>query len=914
MSIELREEGAAGVVLRNVAELAQRQQARELGSGLARQIFRLLKVAQFHALDNMAVLQQLDQTAEALAVFGRQTGEPLTLLFAKSTVFVNGQLLKASRSEYESALELSEMVHRLGVTQLTIQHDADRADLTALARLFQPPHKTRAEHGVIEPSPRVRLRYVSAAKLDENEQEMTPEEHILRTYATTVVVMRRVYENLQAGRYQLPYQAKRLAQRLVALSEGDTPAFLGVTAMRNFNHDAAGRAVNRSILAVAMGRQLTHDLATLSRIAMSALFLDVAMPLVTGTVGKDAEVVAARMTDEAERRLPAATAAVLTALGQLREASLVRTVIAYEAQWLRQTATLGPMYEGLYKPMVAARIVAVAHRFNVLMEPDLAASRSPSVDDALAALRAEATDALDTAMYVLLVGALGVFPRGTPVELSTGERGVVVRTPDNPADYPRPSVRLVYDASGQLMKMKVTVALDTDAERQVVRVITRPDPALLEAARAIEAAAPPPPPSLAPSPAPPASEARLPASEPRPPAPEPRPPASEPRPPAPPGDGAHDAPTIRPARRVPDSAKPDVRTTSAAGSAPRRSRSLVEVVDAPTSRRDPRAEDWDEDDAPPSSPLSPPISQRGLPLTRRLAHPEVMPDTQEISQVEPSSPSMHWRSPPRTLQPNEFSAALGAAGTHAPSASGSLERTPFSHVLLYILDRALSGSLILTETTRESEPPLEHAVYFQDGIPCKVHTGVRVAPLGPLLVAYDVIDQMQLEAEPISQPPVHEATLERELIESGLARTDQIAEARNEQLGERLSYLFSLPPATRYAFYNGFDLLEPIWGTIPGVVSPHAVLSRGLREHPETAAIARVLQRVGDHRLAMKPDADLLGFELSEEEAAVAAALAEGTPTVFELMSAGHEAALVYRIVYQLLLAHCIAPVRDPQS
>ena len=128
------------LVLRNVAELAQRQQTRELGSALARQIFRLLKVAQFHALDNMAFLQQLDQTVEALKVFGAQSGEPLTLLFAKSTVFVCGQLLKASRSEYEAALELSAMVHRLGVTQLSIQTHAERADLRELARLFQWQH------------------------------------------------------------------------------------------------------------------------------------------------------------------------------------------------------------------------------------------------------------------------------------------------------------------------------------------------------------------------------------------------------------------------------------------------------------------------------------------------------------------------------------------------------------------------------------------------------------------------------------------------------------------------------------------------------------------------------------------------------------------------------------------------------
>ena len=70
------------------------------------------------------------------------------------------------------------------------------------------------------------------------------------------------------------------------------------------------------------------------------------------------------------------------------------------------------MYDGEYKPMVAARIVATAHRFNELMQPDLASNQSPSVDDAIATLRGEARDTVDQAMLVLLVGALGVFGCG----------------------------------------------------------------------------------------------------------------------------------------------------------------------------------------------------------------------------------------------------------------------------------------------------------------------------------------------------------------------------------------------------------------------------------------------------------------------------------------------------------------------
>ncbi|MCE7891778.1 MAG: hypothetical protein DYH12_19110, partial [Sorangiineae bacterium PRO1] len=488
-TIQTADEAQQNAYLRNVAELAQAHQQRELGAALALQIFRLLKIVQLHAIDNMAVLQQIDQTVEALRGFGAATGEPLTLLFAKSTVFVAGHLLKASRGEYENALELGNMVRKLGVSEIMIETDASRADLTALARLFQSGEGARTEAGLIEPSPRIRLRYVNPARMGEGEEDLSVEEQIVRTYATSVVVMRRIFENLTNGRYQLPHHAKRLAQRLVMLSEGDTPAFLGITAMRNLNHDAAGRAVNRSILAVSMARQLTTDLGALARIAMSALFFDVAHPLVTGIVGRGNEVVVMRMTEDAERRLPAATALVLTALGQLRPASMVRTVIGYESHWLRQAEHLGQLYNGVRRAMVAPRIVTAANRFNELLEPDLAASTTPTPDEALEQMRFEAKDATDRALLALLVGALGIFPRGTPVQLNTGERGVVVKTSAEPADYVNPTVRLVYDAHGQLLRARIALDLANDPARQVIGVVAA-EGALAEArAKVLEAVA-----------------------------------------------------------------------------------------------------------------------------------------------------------------------------------------------------------------------------------------------------------------------------------------------------------------------------------------------------------------------------------------------------------------------------------------
>jgi hypothetical protein len=327
--------------------------------------------------------------------------------------------------------------------------------------------------------------------------------------------------------------------------------------------------------------------------------------------------------------------------------------------------------------------------------------------------------------------------------------------------------------------------------------------------------------------------------------------------------------------------------------------------------------------APGSQRTPAPAPRRKLPAS--VAAPghlppyeEVSVDMHEISEVEPSAPSAHWRRPPAAIPPSQRPPERDGAvdGGLAPSASGSFERTPFSHLLLYLLDRSLTGTLMFTEPKERAEDlPVEHAAYFQDGIPTKVHAAARVAPLGSLLVAFGVLDQNVLEGDPISQPPTHEATLEAELMESSLVRRDQIAEVRNEQLLERVSFLFSLPPGTKYAFYNGLDLLEAIWGNIPGVLSPLGALTRGLRDHPEEAAMDRVLTRLGGYMLHMHPDADLDSFEFDAEERAVADVISANMAPLPDLVEAGHHPDAIRRVVYELMITRCIAPVASsPQS
>src|SRR5581483_8104570 len=70
-----------------------------------------------------------------------------------------------------------------------------------------------------------------------------------------------------------------------------------------------------------------------------------------------------------------------------------------------------------------------------------------------------AADGTERAIVKLLVGALGIYPAGTLVELSTGELAVVLETPAMPVDYVRPPVKILYDARANLLDEPIDVDL-----------------------------------------------------------------------------------------------------------------------------------------------------------------------------------------------------------------------------------------------------------------------------------------------------------------------------------------------------------------------------------------------------------------------------------------------------------------------
>ncbi len=231
------------------------------------------------------------------------------------------------------------------------------------------------------------------------------------------------------------------------------------------------------------------------------------------------------------------------------------------------------------------------------------------------------------------------------------------------------------------------------------------------------------------------------------------------------------------------------------------------------------------------------------------------------------------------------------------TATGNLQTTPFGHLLVYLLDRGLTGSLVLEEPSGE-----KHAVWFETGAPAKVKTATPVTYLGQILVEQRAITREVYERT--LQGALHERRLHGQvLIETGAIDSRVLREALREQLARQVLWLFKLQPVTMYGYYDGVNFLER-WGAPEGLrTRPLALIWRGLRRHASPAEIEAVTTRLAQRPIELHVDAPIRRFKFEASEQALIDVLRAKPQSLSSLISSGLAAPEdVKRMVYMLVM------------
>lgn len=247
------------------------------------------------------------------------------------------------------------------------------------------------------------------------------------------------------------------------------------------------------------------------------------------------------------------------------------------------------------------------------------------------------------------------------------------------------------------------------------------------------------------------------------------------------------------------------------------------------------------------------------------------------------------------------------------AAEGALAKTPLPHLLVYIADRALTGTLVLRAAGEAG--PVEQVVFFDEGAPAKIKTAEPVAYLGSVLVELGLLDEDGLTA---SRAAIAESGgLHGELL-VGAGRIDRFAliAGLREQLVRKMAHLAALPAATTYSFYAEANLLERYGGADLTPVDPLKLVAGAARVAGEAKVVDATLARLGGAVLRLHTSAEIPRFGFGAIELSPIDLLRVRPSSLADLLAAEvAPASVVKLVVYTLAITRHLswgAPASPP--
>ena len=379
------------------------EEIRDKGAEVILATFRMMKNSLVHAMDNNAVLKTVHETHALLAAFSSVVGGEVNLSFGADSIFVCGQLLRATRSIYDSAREAGQMLAALGVSELSFSEQVSESDLLAFCSVFSTASRDPKQRGLLLATPLVHIEVArGGARSSAVDEELSTANHHLHMYVNSVAVMREVIATGAHGQDVPLRRIKRVAQTLVTLAEQQTDVARDLVSMPHGRGDDATRAVLTALVASLLGQQLTARRKAPLQLAMAALLLDAGGEQEVVDHGSHNEI-----TLEGDSMPPEdkGLSARLIASGGVYFEHALRTVVVEEVEHLQDVTRSQPPQVHGASPLFHSRLLHVARNLvERLMPRDHSEAQTPA--EALAQL-VHSRKADSTALH-LLAQALGL--------------------------------------------------------------------------------------------------------------------------------------------------------------------------------------------------------------------------------------------------------------------------------------------------------------------------------------------------------------------------------------------------------------------------------------------------------------------------------------------------------------------------
>jgi HD-GYP domain-containing protein (c-di-GMP phosphodiesterase class II) len=292
-----------------------------------------------------------------------------------------------------------------------------------------------------------------------------------RAYDETSQQVRSVLRDLRWGR---SIDARSTREAVAACADQvtrDPPAMVLLASIKDKDHYTAQHSLNVAILSMVLGHHLGLPDRTLTELGTAGLLHDVGKVLIPVEIlKKPGRLTSAEFS--IVRMHPAHGKEILEACGEIG-----RTVL--EVAYTHHERLDGSGYPRGMKESemgLLTRIVAITDTYEAVTSDRVYAQAKTSIE-AFKLLQSASGNHYDGQLVSELIGAVGLFPPGSTVQLNNGKYAVVVRT--NPRYEFRPTVLVLKDAKCRPIKPRyidlADIAGGASASFQIARLVKPSD-------------------------------------------------------------------------------------------------------------------------------------------------------------------------------------------------------------------------------------------------------------------------------------------------------------------------------------------------------------------------------------------------------------------------------------------------------
>ena len=198
----------------------------------------------------------------------------------------------------------------------------------------------------------------------------------------------------------------------------------------------------------------------------------------------------------------------------------------------------------------------------------------------------------------------------------------------------------------------------------------------------------------------------------------------------------------------------------------------------------------------------------------------------------------------------------GSLAKPPPGAEGTLEKSPLGHLLVYSLEKRLSGTFVFTAPDGRNAQ-----VVVTEGYLGKARSDEPFAALSDILVAMGFVDKNVMRTH-LTRVGVLDTNT---LLEEGVLTIDNLDLAMKQQVAQRVIPMFGWPSKTTYAFYRNWNELHDVDGHFFRTVHVFPVLRAGTFAHPPWAHIIPIVNRTQQQSLRILDASKLKKFAWGPE-------------------------------------------------